>query len=339
MGRSVLRVLLAIVLIVVTSCHLSSSQPPPVSSPYTPNPTLQTLPQPIPTKQPVPQIDPDRLFQHVEALNFERYQASDRDRARRYLVRTLVKFGWKPQLRAFEGGVNVFAQRSGTNASAGAILVDAHYDTVKGSPGADDNGSSIAATLEIARLLGSRSTQRPLWIAFFDREEAGLVGSLNFTARPENLVNLAGVVNLEMMGYACYTSGCQKYPEGLPVKPLSDRGDFLGVIGDQEHLPLLNAFQVPASTPSALNLPAIITVSIPFKGLLTPDVLRSDHAPFWAKNIGAVMVGDTANFRNPHYHQPSDTPETLDRAFLAGATQRVVNAISTLLDSQEALSN
>ncbi|MBC7969244.1 MAG: peptidase M28, partial [Verrucomicrobia bacterium] len=137
------------------------------------------------------------------------------------------------------------------------------------------------------------------------------------------------------MGYACHTAGCQKYPEGLPVKPLGDRGDFLGVIGDQEHLPLLNAFQVPASNRSASNLPAMLTVPIPFKGLLTPDVLRSDHAPFWAKNIGAVMVGDTANFRNPHYHQPSDRPETLDRAFFTGATQRVVNAVSALLNSQK----
>lgn len=338
--RSVLGVLLAIVLIVITSCHLSSSQSSP-DAPYTPHrsaersrrsPIPDTPPHPIPSQQPPPQIDPKRLFKHIEALNFERYQAGDRDRARRYLVKTLTAFGWKPQLQVFEEGVNVLAQRPGTNANAGAILVDAHYDTVKGSPGADDNGSAIAATLEVARLLGSRSTQRPLWIAFFDREEAGLIGSLNFTARPENLVNLAGVVNLEMMGYACYTAGCQKYPDGLPVKPLGDRGDFLGVIGDQEHLPLLNAFQMPAS-----NLPAIITVPIPFKGLLTPDVLRSDHAPFWAKNIGAVMVGDTANFRNPHYHQPSDTPETLDRAFFAGATQRVVNAVATLLDSHEAL--
>lgn len=333
MGRSILRVLLAFTLIIMTGCNVSSSQPLPASSPYTPPPTPQTLP----TKQTLPQVDPDRLFQHVKALNFERYQVRDRDRARRYLVKTLTEFGWKPQLQAFEGGVNVFAQRPGTNANAGAILVDAHYDTVKGSPGADDNGSAIAATLEIARLLGSRSTQRPLWIALFDREEAGLVGSLNFTARPENLANLAGVVNLEMMGYACRTPGCQKYPEGLPVEPLGDRGDFLGVVGDQEHLTLLNAFQVPVSNSSVSNLPAIITVPIPFKGLLTPDVLRSDHAPFWAKNIGAVMVGDTANFRNPHYHQPSDTPETLDRAFFAGATQRVVNAVTTLLDSQETL--
>ena len=331
--RSVLKLLLAIALIVMTSCHVSSSQPSSVT-PSIPS-TAFSLPSQPPPQQPLPQVDSERLFQHIKALNFERYSTIDRARARRYLVETLTAFGWKPQLQAFESGVNVFAQRPGSNAKAGAILVSAHYDTVNGSPGADDNGSAIAATLELARLLGSRSTQRPLWLAFFDQEEAGLVGSLAFTSHPEKLANLEGVVNLEMMGYACHTAGCQKYPDGLPVKPLNDRGDFLGIIGDQEHLPLLNAFQLV----QAANLPSVIAVPIPFKGLLTPDVLRSDHAPFWAKNIGAVMVGDTANFRNPHYHKPSDTPETLDRPFFTGATQRVLNAVSVLLDNQESLTS
>jgi Zn-dependent M28 family amino/carboxypeptidase len=241
MQRSILGVLLAIALFVITSCNLASSPSLSERSPNISPPTPSPLPQAL-ANQP-PQVNPTRLFEHIEALNFERFESSDRDRARRYLVQTLTDFGWKPQLQVFEGGVNVFAQRPGTTADAGALLVSAHYDTVKGSPGADDNGSAIAATLEVARLLGSRSTQRPLWLAFFDREETGLLGSLNFTSRPENLVNLAGVVNLEMMGYACYTSGCQKYPEGLPVPLLGDRGDFLGAIGDQEHLPLLNAFR------------------------------------------------------------------------------------------------
>ncbi|UBF23566.1 M28 family peptidase [Kovacikia minuta CCNUW1] len=80
-----------------------------------------------------------------------------------------------------------------------------------------------------------------------------------------------------------------------------------------------------------------MTLPIPFKGVFTPDVLRSDHAPFWAQNIGAVMVGDTANFRNPHYHQPSDTVETLDRTFFAGSAQRVVDAVTQLLSSNKPL--
>ncbi|HEY9907095.1 MAG TPA: peptidase M28, partial [Thermosynechococcaceae cyanobacterium] len=108
---------------------------------------------------------------------------------------------------------------------------------------------------------------------------------------------------------------------------------FIGVVGDQEHLPLLAAFQAVEGA----GLPPIITLPVPFKGLLTPDLLRSDHAPFWAHNIGAVMVGDTANFRNPHYHQPTDTLETLDRPFLSGSVQRVINAVTVLLESRASL--
>jgi Zn-dependent M28 family amino/carboxypeptidase len=62
-----------------------------------------------------------------------------------------------------------------------------------------------------------------------------------------------------------------------------------------------------------------------------PDLLRSDHAPFWDKDIPAVLVSDTANFRNPHYHTEQDTPDTLDPAFLSGNAQHVVNAIAALI--------
>ncbi len=290
----------------------------------------------FPARIPSLTVEADRLFQHIQALNFERYSERDRQRTREYLLQTLTHVGWQPRLQRFEVGSNVLAQRTGTDPHAGTILLTAHFDTVEGSPGADDNASAIATVLEIARLLGPSRTPRALQLALFDAEEIGLRGSLAFTANPTNLTNLAGVVNLEMLGYACHKAGCQHYPAGLPVTPPSDRGDFLGVVGDQEHLPLLNAF-VPSRTGDKRALPSVVTLPIPFKGIFTPDVLRSDHAPFWARNIGAVMVGDTASFRNPHYHQPSDTPETLDRTFLAGAAQRVLDAVTQLLNSTQPL--
>jgi Zn-dependent M28 family amino/carboxypeptidase len=237
------------------------------------------------------------------------------------------------QPQAFEQGVNLVAERAGSVPKAGTLLVVAHYDTVPNSPGADDNASAVATLLELGRLLRSRSTPRTLKLVFFDQEETGLLGSFAFAAQPENLMNLVGVTNLEMLGYACATPGCQKYPDELKdllPSGLRDRGDFVGVLGDQEHPALLQAFQAARRDP----LPPVITLPIPFKGILTPDVLRSDHAAFWANGIGAVMVGDTANFRNPHYHQPSDTPETLDRAFFAGAAQLVINATTLLLENE-----
>jgi hypothetical protein len=79
-------------------------------------------------------------------------------------------------------------------------------------------------------------------------------------------------------------------------------------------------------------LPAVVALPVPLKGLLTPDVLRSDHAPFWYKGIGAVLVTDTADLRSPHYHQSSDTLATIDRPFFAGSAQIVVNAVAKLLE-------
>lgn len=286
--------------------------------------TLQTIA--------VPPVSAEKLFAHIKALAKERYTDSDRDRARNYILQVLQTSGWSPTLQPFEGGVNVLAKRPGTDSQAGTILLAAHYDSVPGSPGADDNASGIATVLEIARLLGKRPTPRTLQIAFFDLEERGLLGSFAFTNNAANLVNLQGAIVLDMVGFACHTVGCQKYPQGLSITPPSDKGDFLAIAGDTEHIPLLNSF-----FSNQINLPTLLKLPIPFKGLMMPDILRSDHAPFWYKGIGAVFITDTANFRNPHYHQPSDKFETLDRKFILGAASIVANATATLLESRVSL--
>ncbi len=320
--------------------------------------TPQPQPQPSPQSPIIstPQVSADRLFTHIQKLNFQRYTDAERSRTRNYIMGELQKYGWKPKQQKFSQGVNIFASRQGTDKAAGAILLGAHYDTVANSPGADDNGSGIAVILEIARLLGSRSTPRTLQLAFFDKEEAGLLGSRAFTAKTEQLQNLDGVVVLDMVGYGCYTSGCQQYPQGLPITPPSDKGDFLAVIGDTEHLSLLSVFnnshdiamtadgkQNCISSQNNLtkcirktqanNLPSVFTLPVPFKGLLIPDTMRSDHAPFWLQGIGAVLITDTANLRSKHYHQPSDTPTNIERSFFMGAAQIVVNATTRLLES------
>ena len=280
----------------------------------------------------VPKVDPQRLMAHVQGLAFERHSDSDRYQAREYLLRALTEAGWKPYLQVFSQGVNVVAERSGTDLAAGRILVAAHYDTVPGSPGADDNGTGVATTLEVAQLLGSRPTPRGLQVVFFDQEEQGLLGSFAFAANPTYLENLQGVIIPEMLGYACYEPGCQTYPRGLPFQPPTEQGDFLFAAGDQEHLPLLSAFQHAQP-----GLPPVFTLPVPLRGLMSPDFLRSDHAPFWQQGIGAVVITDTANFRTPHYHQPSDIPETIDQKFFAGSAQVVVNAVTALLEGRGSL--
>jgi hypothetical protein len=283
-----------------------------------------------------PQVDSSRLWKHVETLAGEREGERARSFTRDYISQQLKTFGFSPKLQEFDRGINVFAERKGTDSNAGAILIAAHYDTVPQSPGADDNATGVAAVLEVARLLGSRPTPRTLQVAFFDREEIGLLGSLAFVGSPARLKNLQGAIVLDMIGYACRTAGCQRYPEGLKPQPFldaagvtsPDKGEFIAVIGDAEHPLLLGTF---AESPQA-DLPPVMTLPVPLKGLLTPDVLRSDHAPFWYKGVGAVLVTDTANLRSPHYHQSTDTLANIDRPFFIGSAQIVVNATAKLLE-------
>lgn len=344
-NRWFVQAIVLLALFVMPSCWLaterSSTPSPPSAVSISPSPPLPS-PSPSPSSPPSPSplsppppVNSDRLLQHLQALNFQRYTDDDRARARAYLAQTLASFGWQPEAQSFKAGVNLVARQVNSEPTKGKILVTAHYDTVRGSLGADDNASAIAAILELARLFpANHSTARSLQLALFDQEETGLRGSLAFVADAANLAQVEGVINLDMLGYACYIPGCQQYPKGLPVTPPSLQGDFIAVVGDQEHLPLLHAFQTQAEQGA---LPSVLTLPVPLKGLLTPDLLRSDHAPFWAKNIGAVLVSDTANFRNPHYHQPSDTPDTIDPAFLTGVTQRIVNVVQKLLNSQASL--
>lgn len=296
-------------------------------------------PSPLPAEKnaiDLPPVDPSRLWKHVEILAGEREGERDRSFTRDYISKQLQTLGFSPELQPFERGINVFAERKGTDLNSGTILVAAHYDTVPKSPGADDNATGVAIVLEVARLLGSRATSRTLQVAFFDREEIGLLGSLAFTGSAARLKNLQGAIVLDMVGYACHTSGCQRYPEGLTAQPFleaagvtsPDKGEFIAVIGDAEHPLLLGTF---AESPKA-DLPAVVALPIPLKGVLTPDVLRSDHAPFWYKGIGAVLVTDTANLRSPHYHKSSDTLATIDRPFFTGSAQVVVNATAKLLE-------
>ena len=304
----------------------------------------------------IPQISSTRIIADVEELAFERYSPSQLELARQYIIQQLHEAGWKLQQQEFEGGINLYADRPGTDPDAGIILVAAHYDTVAFSPGADDNATGVATVLEIARALGQRETVRSLRVAFFDQEESGLWGSLAFAGNEELRANLKAAIIIDMIGYACHNPGCQQYPAKLPVTPPSNKGDFLVVVGDAEHLPLLNIFHSAnnsannsvnnsannSATTQGLNSPTIhypqaLTLPIPFKGILMPDTLRSDHAPFWYQGIGAVLVTDTANLRNPHYHRPTDLVETIDRSFFIGSAQVILNVTTHLLESRESL--
>lgn len=216
---------------------------------------------------------------------------------------------------------NVYA---GAPATA-TILVGAHYDSVPGSPGADDNASGVAVMLAVARSLAGHPE---VMYAAFNCEEYGLAGSREFVAQLSALkINLQAVYILEMVGFRDRRPNSQRNP--LPFLPgVPTSGDFLGVVTNQ--VALLDRILTRAG---ACNVPFVgLSVANASGNLATvqnqsPHLLRSDHTSFWEKNIPAAMLTDTAEFRNPNYHRRSDTPETLDYDFMAEIAKAVITTI------------
>ncbi len=207
----------------------------------------------------------------------------------------------------------------------GFVLVGAHYDAVPGSPGADDNGSALAILLELARAFARAPARRPIRLVAFDLEEVHRSGSRAYAQDLQQRAEpLALMIALEMLGYRDLRPGSQRYPPGLRHF-YPDRGDFIGLIGNLRTLPVLwRLAQAMRKSVPCEFLPMLA------RGRIVPDTRRSDHASFWDLGYPAIMVTDTANMRNPYYHQPSDRVETLDPEFLTGVCRGLIAGLSSL---------
>ena len=208
---------------------------------------------------------------------------------------------------------------------SGLLLIGAHFDAVPGSPGADDNGSALAVLLELARSFADMPARRPIRLVAFDLEEDHRAGSRAYAQHLKRSGEpLALMISLEMLGYRDATPGSQRYPPGLSCF-YPDRGDFIGLIGNLRTLPVLwrLARTMRKEVPCEF-------LPVPSRGRWVPDTRRSDHASFWDLGYPAIMITDTANMRNPHYHRPSDRIDTLDLAFLPGVCRGLINGLSTL---------
>lgn len=212
---------------------------------------------------------------------------------------------------------NIVASTS--NLFAKTILLGAHYDAVPNSPGADDNASAVAAMLACAAAFAECTPELPIMFVAFNREEDGFLGSREFVAQYHPSVRFECAHILEMIGFASKAPGSQRLPTGLPIQ-LRDTGDFLGLLANEQSAAAMQLVlqQSRATTP---DLPVTGLQVSPGAERVFPVLARSDHVPFWLQSIPAVMWTDTAEFRNPHYHLPSDTPETLDYTFLHRVTR------------------
>ena len=205
------------------------------------------------------------------------------------------------------------------------LIVAAHFDTVEGSPGADDNASGLAVLLEVARRVRAVPLARPVQFIAFSLEEENLLGSLAYAAHMRTTGQaMLGAIVLECVGYASTEEGSQQTPPGVPIS-VPSVGNFLAIIGNGASAELTGSVERAAKQ----HVP-VIPLVVPGQGELLPDTRRSDHAAFWYYGYPAVMLTDTANYRNPNYHQPTDTVDTLNLVFMSQVIDGVAAAVGEL---------
>ncbi|HYF14621.1 MAG TPA: M28 family peptidase [Phycisphaerales bacterium] len=247
-----------------------------------------------------------------------------------HIWRELEAAGYTPREHSFvQRGTtvpNIDVVLPGTSHPDEVILVGAHFDTYQGTPGADDNASGVAATLALARHFAGTPQPRTIRFAFFVNEEppafwTGDMGSWVYAKKCRaDGDEIVAMLSLESIGYYSDERGSQKYPPPLSLC-YPDTGNFIGIVGNVSNRSLVRSCvgrwreQTPFPSQGAA-LPSLL-----------PGVGWSDHWSFWKEGYPAVMITGTAPFRNPNYHQATDTPETLDYERMA----RVVDGLDDLV--------
>lgn len=295
---------------------------------------------------PIPAVDPQRLAAHVRHFSVDLYprSADQPDRLQRAADDIAAAFrsaGARVEIQAVpvdeavyqnviarfgpaEGPVRVIGAHYDSHGHVGAGARDERgYTAESHTPGADDNASGIAALIELAGLLQRHPPAHPVELVAYTLEEPPYFRTpqMGSVRHARSLVEagrpVAWMLALEMIGYFDTRPGSQAYPLPGLAWLYPDRGDFIGLVG-----PLgdgLATRRIKAVLAGASDLPV---VSINASSLL-PGVDFSDHRSYWAEGLPAWMLTDTAFYRNPHYHQAGDTPDTLDYPRMAQVVQMV----------------
>jgi len=284
-----------------------------------------------------------RLKRHIAAIASREHNVAHYDeleKSARYIETTLEAYGYTVNRQIFDaddfrsGGTRsvrnievVIEPRDGGSATE-TLVVGAHYDSAVGAPGANDNGSGVAAVIELARLLGDLKgkTPRRIRLVLFVNEEMPYfrtqeMGSWQYAAALAARNERVGAMySLETIGWFASEPGSQRYP--FPFGLLfPDHGDFLAFVGMLDARPLLRASI--GSFRAHTKFPTIGGVAPAF----IPGIDFSDHWAFAEHGFPAIMLTDTAPYRYPHYHTFRDTPDKVDAEKLA----RVVKGIERMI--------
>lgn len=235
--------------------------------------------------------------------------------------------------------VNLIGQQSGVENEQQIYIIDAHYDGIPNTPGADDNASGTIGVLEAARVLSPYLSENSIRYLAFDLEEDGLLGSFAYVNNGglPTTDTVLGVLNLEMIGYYDTDPNTQAFPAGFNllfpaayngVAADGFRGNFITNIANQSSSALMNEFE-NAANQYVPNL-KVVSVAVPGNGQIAPDLRRSDHAIFWDAGIPALMLTDASEFRNPYYHTVNDTIGNLNMTFIRRVVQANVATLAEL---------
>jgi Zn-dependent M28 family amino/carboxypeptidase len=259
-----------------------------------------------------------RLYNHVDHLSVkigDRYlwKEASLNEAANYIDSVLKAYGYAVRYQTYscygKSVSNLVAEKNGTEKEV--VVVGAHYDTVPGTPGADDNASAVAGLLELARLQQETSNKKNLAFVAFVNEEPPCFGSNNMGSMvyakhlKEQRTPVEVMVSLEMIGYFS-EERIQRYP--LPGMGLvyPKTGDYIGVVGNFHSFKYVSFFKKGIRKHSNIHSRSLTAPEF-FGG-----INLSDNYSFWHYGYRAVMITDTSFFRNRHYHQETDTIDTLD---------------------------
>lgn len=257
-----------------------------------------------------------------------------------YLESTLgiSNFGYQVKEQNYEVGdqtfTNVEVELPGTKWPEQIIVVGAHYDTAAGTPGADDNASGVAALLALAQSFSGKQQSRTIrFVAFVNEEppffETKDMGSYRYAERCKNDGDLVvAMLSLESMGYFSDEPRSQKYPDAIAYQ-YPKVGNFIGVVGNLKSRELVDFFHA-----SLLEADTIPAEKGAFPAMIE-GVGWSDHWAFWQFDYPAIMITDTAPFRNPNYHKSTDTLETLDLPRLTKSVVATRKAIEDLANTEK----
>ncbi len=280
-------------------------------------------------------LEVKRLHEHVENLsvrigsrNF--YEYDKLTEAENYIKKVLADTGCPYSLQSYEyqGKIfkNIIVTLSGQGGDDGSVIIGAHYDTALGTPGADDNASAVAVLLELCRLLRDHRPLRTLRFVFFTLEEPPLFrsrhqGSYVYASYlKEKKEAVHAMLCLEMVGYFNDKDGGQAFPVPGMNLLYPSTPNFVSIVGNLRSRPLVEKVRDSIKRGSTIPVEGIATV--PY----VPGVDFSDHRSFWKMGYPAVMITDTAFYRNPNYHTEKDTIDTLDFVKMASLLKGLVKA-------------